>query len=397
MKILQINSVCGIGSTGRIATDIHHLLIKQGHESWIAYGRGEARNCENTFKIGSKIDSYMHVAKTRVLDKHGFGSKQATIEFIEKVKELNPDVIHLHNIHGYYINIELLFNYLKEAEKKVVWTLHDCWAFTGHCSHFDYVGCEKWKNECFKCPQKKEYPSSFLLDGSKRNYVKKRELFSDNEFLKIVTPSTWLSKLVKESFLKDLPVKVINNGIDLSTFKPTESNFRMMKNLEDKFIVLGIARWDKRKGLEYFIELASKLDENYQVIVVGVTKEQKKILPNNIIAIANTNNSQELVEIYSAANVFVNSTLEDNFPTTNLEAQACGTPVITFDTGGSKETVNKSTGIIVEKGNFNDLFKAIEKLASEKKDTKIENVKWIKKYFNSSTRYDDYISFYNEL
>ncbi|MBG0764208.1 MAG: glycosyltransferase [Tissierellales bacterium] len=195
MKVLQINSVCGIGSTGRIATDIHNILIDQGHESYIAYGRDLPKNCDNAIRIGTKIDNYTHVLKTRLLDKHGFGSKQATIEFIDKVKKLNPDIIHLHNIHGYYINIEILFDYIKEAKKPVVWTLHDCWSFTGHCSHFDYIGCEKWKTGCFDCPQKHEYPKSLFFDNSNWNYSKKREIFSGIDEMAIVTPSNWLADL----------------------------------------------------------------------------------------------------------------------------------------------------------------------------------------------------------
>ena len=235
MKILQINSVCGIGSTGRIATDIHNILIEQGHESYIAYGRDLPKNCDNAIRIGTKIDNYTHVAKTRLLDKHGFGSKQATIEFIESVKELNPDIIHLHNIHGYYINIEILFNYLKEANKPVVWTLHDCWSFTGHCSHFDYIGCNKWRTGCFDCPQKQEYPKSILVDNSKWNYNKKKAIFNGLKKLTIVTPSNWLAELVGDSFLKKYEIITINNGIDTAIFKLRKSGFRYKYNLENKF------------------------------------------------------------------------------------------------------------------------------------------------------------------
>ena len=223
MKVLQINSVCGIGSTGRIATDIHHILTEQGHESYIAYGRNLPMNCENTIRIGKKFDNYSHVAFTRIYDKHGFGSIKATKEFIEKIKELNPDIIHLHNIHGYYINIELLFDYLKKANKPVVWTLHDCWAFTGHCAHFDYIQCRKWQTGCEKCPQKTSYPSSYIFDHSKENYKKKKEIFTGVNNLIIVTPSKWLANLAKKSFLGDYPIEVINNGIDLDHFKPIRS------------------------------------------------------------------------------------------------------------------------------------------------------------------------------
>ncbi|WP_297712630.1 glycosyltransferase [Clostridium sp.] len=363
MKILQINSVCGVGSTGRIATDLYKLIEEAGHECVIAYGRGTAPEGIKTIKIGTNFDNYMHVAKTRIFDKHGFGSTKATKEFIKKVEEYNPDVIHLHNIHGYYINIEILFDYLKRANKKVIWTLHDCWAFTGHCSYFDYVGCSKWKNGCNKCPQKKEYPNSVLMDNSEWNFNNKKDIFTGVKDLTIVTPSKWLAGLVKESYLSEYKVEVINNGIDLEVFKPTESDFRKRYGLEDKFIVLGVASvWDRRKGLNYLVELSEKLNDSYKVIVVGITEKQKRNLPKNIMAITKTNNVKELVEIYSASDVFVNPTLEDNFPTTNLEAISCGIPVITFNTGGSIECIDKKCGEIVLDNNLIGLKNAIIKI-----------------------------------
>lgn len=368
MKVLQINSVCGIGSTGRIATDIHSILIKQGHESYIAYGRDLPKNCDNVIKIGTKTDNYLHVAKTRIFDKHGFGSKQATKEFINKVVDIDPDIIHLHNIHGYYINIEILFNYLKEANKPVVWTLHDCWSFTGHCAYFDYVGCDKWKTECYNCPEKKAYPSSMIFDNSRGNHLSKKEIFTGVKNLTILTPSQWLANLVKESFLQEYPVKVINNGIDLNTFRPIKGDFRKKYNLGDKYIILGVASvWDRRKGLKYFIELADKVSEDEVIVLVGLTKKQIEHLPKNVIGISRTNNVEELVDIYSSADVFVNPTLEDNFPTTNLEALACGTPVITFNTGGSPESIIQyKTGFITNCKNTTSIVEGVNILKSIK-------------------------------
>jgi glycosyltransferase involved in cell wall biosynthesis len=394
VRVLQINSVCGIGSTGRIATDIHAILKEEGHESYIAFGRGDPINCDSALRIGNKFDNFAHVIKTRIFDQHGFGSKRATKEFIEKVKELDPDVIHLHNIHGYYINVEILFNYLKEANKPVIWTLHDCWAFTGHCSYFDFVGCECWKLEgTHKCIQKKNYPSSLLLNNSRRNFERKRKAFTGVKNLTILTPSNWLAGLVKQSFLGEYPVKVINNGIDLDIFKPTKSNFRKKNNLEDKFIILGVANvWVRRKGYEYFLELSKRLEQDEVIVMVGLTERQKNKLPANIIGITRTNNIKELVEIYSAADVFVNPTLEDNFPTTNLEALACGTPVVTFKTGGSIESIDGNCGIVVEKGNLAELLRAIKKI----KLGNLSNEKCVgrAKRYNKKDRYLDYICLY---
>lgn len=397
MKVLQINSVCGIGSTGRIATDIHQILLDQGHESYIAYGRGLPMNCDSAIRIGTKYDNYAHVALTRIYDKHGFGSKKATKEFIKKVEELNPDVIHLHNIHGYYINIELLFDYLKKADKPVIWTLHDCWAFTGHCAYFDFVHCNKWNVECDKCPQKKTYPASLIFDNSKNNYVMKKEIFTGIKNMTIVTPSKWLKKIVKYSFLGGYNIKVINNGIDLQAFRHTESDFRDRYELENKFVILGVASvWDSRKGFDYFIELSKRLEDDEVIVLVGLSEKQIKKLPENIIGIARTNSVKELVEIYSASSVFVNSTLEDNFPTTNLESIACGTPIISFATGGSVESVDNSYGYIVKKGDIEELLEKLRLVKAIGKTSYSNNaVLNARTLYRNTDRFQDYLDIYN--
>lgn len=399
MKVLQINSVCGIGSTGRIATDIHNILIDQGHESYIAYGRDLPKNCDNAIRIGTKFDNYTHVAITRILDKHGFGSKKATVELMEKVEYLDPDIIHLHNIHGYYINIEILFDYLKEANKPVVWTLHDCWSFTGHCSHFDYIGCDRWKTGCYNCPQKREYPASLLVDNSDWNYSKKKEIFTGVRNLTIVTPSNWLTNLVNKSFLKNYRIETINNGIDLSIFKPTDNEFRRKYKLDNKFIILGVASiWSHRKGIDFFLELSHNLEEDEVIVLVGLSEKQLKEIPVNIIGISRTNNIEELADIYSSANVFVNPTLEDNFPTVNLEALACGTPVITFDTGGSPESIDEKTGLITEERSSEKLNKNISKVkAKGKYSYEKECVKRAVKQYDKRYKYNDYTSLYEQI
>lgn len=396
MKVLQINSVCGIGSTGRIATDIHNILIEQGHESYIAYGRDLQKNCDSSIKIGTKLDNYTHVVKSRILDMHGFGSIKATKQFIKEIDKINPDIIHLHNMHGYYINIEILFDYLKKVDKPLVWTLHDCWSFTGHCSHFDYIGCDKWQNECHDCPQKKSYPSSIIIDNSRNNYKIKKELFTGLNNLTIITPSKWLADLVKKSFLKVYPIKVINTGIDLDVFKPKESSFREVYNIKDKFIILGVATaWSRNKGLDCFIKLSQIIIESEVIVMVGLTEKQLKKLPRNIIGIARTNSVKELAEIYSTVDVFINPTLSDTFPTTNLEALACGTPVITFDTGGSPESIDESCGFIVEKGNLEELKKKIRIVKDRGKSRYIEKCSQRANLdFNKNDRFKDYVNTY---
>lgn len=367
MKVIQINSVCGIGSTGRIATDIHSALQAKGIESHIMYGRGEAKACNSAIKISSQLDFYSHALQTRLFDNHGFCSTKATHHAIKVLDELKPDIVHLHNIHGYYLNVELLFSFLKKQRNiKVIWTLHDCWSFTGHCSYFDFCGCEKWKMQCFSCPQKNTYPASNGLDNSKNNYQRKKKAFTGVKDLTIVTPSRWLADLVKQSYLKDYPVQVVNNGIDLSVFQPRQSEFRVKHNLVDKFLIVGAASvWSPRKGFDDFIELATTLPDNYRLVMVGLPLDKIKILPSNIIGIHRTDNPTELAEIYSAADVFFNPTYEDNYPTVNLEAIACGTPVITYNTGGSPESVSTEHGFVVSKGDVGAVVELVKNLSQQ--------------------------------
>ena len=360
-----INSVCGTGSTGRICSKIAREYSDNGYEVKIAYGRSSFVPKEDekfAVKIGGGFDLKTHAIKTRLFDKHGLGSVNATKNFLKWADEFDPDVLWLHNVHGYYINYQLLFKWIKtRPDMQVKWTLHDCWAFTGHCSYFSAVGCEKWKTLCRKCPQKKQYPKSSLFDNSKNNYLKKKASFTGVKKMEIITPSYWLSDLVKLSFLKDYPVEVRHNTIDTAVFKPTPSDFRKRLDIENKKIVLGVAGvWDSRKGFSDFIGLSELLDERYVIVLVGLSEKQIKKLPKNVIGIARTNSAKELAEIYSAADVFLNLTYEDNYPTVNLEAQACGTPCITYRTGGSVESVPENN--IVEQGDLFAIKDILEKL-----------------------------------
>jgi len=396
MNILQINSGCGIGSTGRIATDIHSILLSQGHSSTVAFGRYTAKNCIQHIRIGSSLDIYLHVARTRLFDSHGFGSAAATKALIAKIRELNPDLIHLHNLHGYYLHVGLLFEYLKQANKPVIWTLHDCWAFTGHCSHFDFIGCNRWKSECHDCPQKQEYPKSIFLDRSRRNYQQKKQLFTGVKELTIVTPSKWLENLVKESFLQAYPVAHIYNGIDLNVFKPTHSDFRSRYNLSGQFILLGVASiWSKRKGYQYFIDLAKQLRPDEKIVLVGVSEQQIKHLPTGIIGITQTNSAAELAEIYSAADLFINPSLEETFGLVNVEALACGTPVVTFNSGGCPECLADGCGLVVERGDLPGLVAAIAMMRKNVKEFYSDQCqKRAKDQFDKDARFAEYLEFY---
>lgn len=367
MKILMINVVCGIRSTGRICTDLATALEAQGHEVKIAYGRENVPEQFQKYavRIGTDLDVKLHGVKARLLDGAGFGSKSATVKFIKWVKEYDPDVIHLHNIHGYYINVEVLFDYLKTCGKRVIWTLHDCWAFTGHTAYCDAANCKRWVKGCHNCPLLKEYPAS-LVDHSKQNWKKKRDVFIGVSDMTIITPSKWLGTWVKHSFLQKYPVKVINNGIDTSQFYPIESDFRKNNGLEDKFVLLGVATsWNEMKGYSDYLKLAEILGDKYRVVLVGLTKEQMGKLPHNVLGIERTANVQELAKIYTAADLFLNLSYCENYPTVNLESMACGTPVLTYKTGGSPEIIEKYGGWVVEQGNI----VAVSKFVS-KKDTK---------------------------
>ncbi len=364
MKVLMINVVCGSGSTGKICTDLASVLEKKGHDVKVAYGRGNVppQYQKNTVKIGNNFDIALHGIKSRLFDASAFGSKHSTKKFIEWVKEYDPDIIHLHNLHGYYINIEILFSYLKTCIKRIIWTMHDCWPFTGHCAYFDYVDCQKWKTQCENCPQKHSYPASEFIDASKKNYSVKKEVFTGIKNLTIVTPSKWLANLVSQSYLKEYPVKVVHNGIDTNVFKPTRGSIIEKLGCQNKKIVLGVASvWDRRKGFETFLSLSKILDNKFQIILVGLTSKQINELPEEIIGIKRTQNARELAELYTAADVFVNPTLEENYPTTNLEAIACGTPVVTFETGGSVESA-MSYGVVVPKGDVEKTAAAIRLL-----------------------------------
>jgi len=365
LKVLQINTVCGKGSTGRIAVNINEHLIKNGHQGIVAYGVGSS-DYRHSYKIGGCINYYYHNIMSRIFGHEGFYSIIATKRFLKWIDRYNPDIIHLHNIHGHYINAKLLFRYLKANKFPIIWTLHDCWPFTGKCTHFDMAGCNKWQNACCSCPQLKEYPAS-IFDSSKKDYIAKKDLFSNID-INFVSPSKWLKGLLKQSYLKDNYAEVINNGIDTSIFKNTKlENSDLKARLKDKFVVLGVASpWSARKGYNDFIKIANKLESKDEIIIVmvGPNDAQADAAPSNVIAVKITNNTEELAQIYSRADIFVNTTYEDNYPTVNLEAMACGTYVITYKTGGSPEAVlMHNSGCVVGTGDYNKIAELIEEFA----------------------------------
>lgn len=395
MIIAAINAWT-VGSTGQIMCDISVAANQQGHKTFLfskAWINQDYRKLENHKEIGDYFLNRVHIKLAYYSGLHGCFSILPTLKLIRELKSINPDLIHLHNLHGWYINLLMLFRYIKTNDIRVVWTLHDCWSFTGYCPHFDMEECDKWKNGCYDCPRYSEYPQS-LVDRSKTMYNLKKKWFTGVENLTIVTPSDWLSKLVKQSYLKDYPIKIINNGIDLSVFKPTENNLRKSYNLQNKIVILGVSfDWGKRKGLDIFIELASRLDDRFQIVLVGTDDDIDKQLAKNIISIHRINNQQELAEIYSFADIFVNPTREENFPTVNIEALACGIPVITFNTGGSPEIIDETCGVVVEKNDLDAILKEIVRVGKDKPFSFKACIKRAEKY-NKNNNFKRYIELY---
>ena len=361
MKVLEINSFFNAGGPPRIVKGVYDAVIAQGDECVLAAAREKPYEYMKIIRVGNNFSVKINALRSRLFDCDGFVATRATKKLIRQIKAFDPDVIHLHNLHGYYINVKVLFDYLKTANKKVVWTLHDCWAFTGHCAHFDYAGCDKWKSGgCRNCPQKKEYPKSVLLDNSKKNFKRKMQAFTGVKDLTLVTPSKWLENLVKQSFLKEYNAVTVYNGIDLDKFKPVKSDILKRYGVENKKILLGVANvWTQKKGFGDFLKLAKILPEEYKIVLIGLTEKQIKTLPDNVLGLARTESIEELCKWYTAADKFLNLTDEDTYPTVNLEAQACGTPVITYKTGGSVESVPGEN--VVPKGDINAVLGLLDK------------------------------------
>lgn len=390
--LLQINVTANWGSTGKIAEQIGFCAMRHGWESFIAYGRWCNPSKSHLIKIGNKLDMYMHYAEQRIRDNEGLCSRGATKQLIKLISEIRPDVVQLHNIHDHYLNYRLLFEYLNKTEIRVVWTLHDCWAFTGHCFHFITKGCERWKTECFDCPLQREYPKT-LFDRSRKNFTIKKNIFGANNNLTIIACSEWIANFVRQSFLKDKPIRVINNGVDLNVFKNSAS----LCTNEKVFHVLAVSNvWNKDKGFDDILKLRELLSSEYEMTIVGVTKQQLNSLPQGLVGIERTQNVQELVALYSKADVFINPTYADNFPTVNLESLACGTPVITYRTGGSPEAIDEKTGVVVEQGDVNGLVAAIHNM-KEYSLSSADCRKRAEECFDKDKCFEKYVELYEKL
>lgn len=393
MKILQINTYCGYGSTGRIAVDIANSLTAKD-KCFIAYGyfNTEYGNHYNLLKWKSPFIYKVKLFWNRVKGTTGYTNKIGTKRFLKWIDEYKPDIIHLHNIHGDYIHIKTLFEFLKRRNYPVIWTFHDCWPFTGRCAYFDFNGCVKWKSGCHHCEYKKVFPVSYIVDSSQREWEKKKDLFTGIQNLTIVTPSLWLADLVKQSFLSEYNIRVIHNGVDLSIFQRDDEtqSLRNRYQLGNQKVILGVASsWSYRKGLNYFIDLSKLLSNEFRIVLIGLSKKQIDNLPNSIIGIEHTKSLSELVKWYSCASVYVNPTLDDNYPTTNLEAQACGIPIITFKTGGSPESVKN--GLVTENKTVEALYDSIKKIVDHNYSSSPQI-----EFFSKETCIKEYRELYND-
>ncbi|MBQ8581442.1 MAG: glycosyltransferase [Alistipes sp.] len=406
-KLLQINPVVRIStSTGRIMQEIGELAIERGWESYIAYSKGRdgIKPCKSKLvPIGNKWSVRWHGFMTRIFDRHGLASTRATKAFIRQIERIQPDIIHIHNIHGYFLNYKVLFDFLARYGKPVIWTVHDCWLYTGHCYYYSYQRCSKWEQHCHQCPQKRKFPSSYLFDRSSRNFDDKRLAFNAllPDGMHIVPVSDWMRGEMSRSFLKDYPYQVIHNGIDTALFAPCDSvEIRTRYHIPaDKKIYLGVASiWSDEKGLAEFKRIATQLTEDEVIVMVGVSEVIKKQLPDNIIAIARTENIKQLAALYSAATAFINPTWQDNYPTVNLEAISCGTPVVTYRTGGSIESITPDTGSIVEQGDVEGLLRAARDIKQRGKSYFTERCRdYALAHFKKEDRYQDYLELYEKL
>lgn len=402
MKVAQINITTG-GSTGHIMLNTATVARENGilarTYSPIRFARNGKLlfpNIDEHMYWGSRLESCFHYYAGQLLGRNGMFSYRGTKELIRDLERFNPDIIHLHNIHAFCINLPMLFRYIHRNNIKVVWTLHDCWAFTGNCAHFLIAKCDKWKTGCHHCPQPKAYMKMYI-DTSRKMYNLKKKLFCGVKDMTIITPSEWLAGLARRSFLRDYPIKVINNGINLSVFKPTESDFRKKYGLENKKILLGVIMgWDERKGIDVFAELAARLDDEYKIVIVGADDNVRQRMPKNVLCINRTSNQKELAEIYTAADLFVNPTREDVFGMVNIEALACGTPVTMFRTGGCPEIIDDSCGSVVEVNDIDAMEKEIIRICEEVPYS-VEKCLERAKSFDMNDRFEEYIELYKEV
>lgn len=394
MKLLQINSVLSnFGSTGKIVNQIGDVAIRNGWESHIAYGRWGCRSQSSLLKLENTRDVYLHVAYTRLTDRHGLCSNKATRRLIRYIQDLKPDIIHLHVLHGYYLNYKMLFEYLNTLDTPIVWTQHDCWAFTGHCAHFTEAGCYKWREQCHHCPISHDYPCAYR-DNSAENFRLKKQYFTGCKNLTIVTVSEWLRRMVSQSFLGKYNIRTIYNGTDLTAFRP-----RPTHTPGKRFTIVSTAvKWTRQKGLYDFYELRKQLPDDIDIKLIGLSQKQIDNLPAGITGLEKTSSIDELATAYSEADIVVNLSYQETFGMTTAEGMACGTPCIVYNATACPELVTPDTGIIVEPGNIQQTAQAIQQIKNNGKAAYTQNCrKRAESLFDKNRQFEKYIALYNQL
>lgn len=400
MRVLHINAVYGQGSTGVIVQDIHNMALQNGIDSYVAYAHPNRKVDEkNTYIIGNKFDHKLHAMLSRINGRQAYFSRIPTKRLLRKIDELKPNIVHLHNLHSNYINLNMLLQYLADKHISTVITLHDCWFFTGGCFHYTKVNCCKWLTTCGKCPKKKVDTPAYILDKSKFILEDRKKYLSQIEDLTVVGVSEWITQEAKKSFLNNAKLLTIYNGVDLEFFKPVKSNFREQYNLENKFLILGMAnKWFEPANAELLKTFSERIDEDSVLIIIGGTKEQRERLSSKVIGIPYVTNREELREIYSACDVFVNCTREDTLGSVNIEAQACGTPVIVFSNTGTKETIDSVSGYCVPDGNVECMLEMVQNVKENGKAHYSDICqRYVHGKFERNTNYAKYMQLYKKL
>lgn len=399
--LLQFNVSANCGSTGRLAEDLGDVALKAGWKSYIAYGRDVRPSHSELVRIGTNFDIYAHVLKTRLFDRHGFGSKHATKKIIKQIDEIKPDVIQFQNVHGYYLNLPVILNYITEKDVPLIWSLHDCWSMTGHCAHFALEDCEKWKVECNHCPLLKDYPASWGWDSSKRNYQEKKNLIEAIPRLTIVSGSEWIASIARQSYFKNRDIHVIPDGIDTDIYSPQcdTAELRKINQLEGKFVIMASGTaWPYYKGLDDFAKLRAVLDDNYAIIIVGMQEKEIPSLPKGLIGIPRTKTPQELASWYSMADCVMSLSRLESFGLTPVEGFACGTPAIVYNNAALPELITEKTGFVVEPGNILDVKEKVELLRGMGKNAFTKDCRRIAlEKYDRYKCYQQYLSLYNSL
>ena len=396
-KLLQINPVVREStSTGKIMREIGQTAISAGWESYIAYSRardGVPPHSSKLVPVGSRLDLFFHFLATRLFDAHGLASRRATRKLIARIREIDPDIIQIHNIHGYFLNYPLLCEYLSRCGKPVVWTVHDCWLYTGHCYHYASAGCDRWQTACHDCPCRRNFPASYLLDRSRRNFQLKKKLFTAIPQLTLVVVSDWMKRELSRSFLSGVDCRTIHNGIDTTVFFPKGGRASSIYYLAVASI------WLPEKGLGDLAALSALLSPEEKLVVVGkMTRSERHSLPKDVVTLGRTADVDSLVALYSGATALVNPTWQDNYPTVNLEAIACGTPVVTYRTGGSVESIVPETGRIVEQGDVKGLYAALQEIRQQDRGAWRRSCReYALRHFEKSFAFGQYIQLYESL